>query len=40
MEIKDGHLKKTSQNIWQFKINPLPLHPLFETKQNLKRRVL
>ena len=23
-------LKKTSQNIWQFKINPLPLHPLLK----------
>ena len=22
--------KKTSQNIWQFKINPLPLHPLLK----------
>lgn len=30
LEIKDGHWKKTSQNIWQFKINPLPLHPLLK----------
>ena len=30
LEIKDGHWEKTSQNIWQFKINPLPLHPLLK----------
>ena len=35
LEIKDGHLKKkTSQNIWQFKINPLPLHPLLKRSRN------
>ena len=26
--------KKTSQNIWQFKINPLPLHPLLKRSRN------
>ena len=30
LEIKDGHWEKTSQNIWQFKINPLSLHPLLK----------
>ena len=34
LEIKDGHWKKTSQNIWQFKINPLPLHPLLKRSRN------
>ncbi len=35
LEIKDGHFKKkTSQNIWQFKINSLPLHPLLKRSRN------
>ncbi|WP_195405694.1 hypothetical protein [Bacteroides congonensis] len=28
-------IKKTSENIWQLKINPLPLHPLLKQKQQV-----
>ena len=27
--------KKTSENIWRLKINPLPLHPLLKRKQQV-----